>query len=372
MAADIIFQVKQHLGIITLNRVAALNALSLTMIQDLQATLAAWRADSSIHAIVIHSASEKAFCAGGDVRWLYQVGQENVQRAAEFFHHEYQLNLSIQQLNKPYIALMDGMTMGGGVGISLHGSHPVASERFMFAMPETSIGFFPDIGASFLLARCRGHYGIYLGLTGNRIHALAAKQLALVKYLIPHSVFADVIEALPDLNLESAAFAQVDSCLRSFQSDSTNSCAALPYEDTIAHCFQFDTIEDILQALSRRAHPVSNSAERPAIGANQPREGLAVIADEAWCRETLALLQSKSPLSLKVTLQQLRKANQLSLAECLQMDGQLVKHFIQDHDFYEGVRALLIDKDKTPCWLPESLAVVTAEHLDRYFEGLSR
>ena len=172
MTDDIVFERKQQIGLITLKRPQALNALTLPMIKALQQQLLQWEGDKSIHAVVIQADVGKAFCAGGDVRWLYESGLAKNPEQMQFFWHEYRLNHTIHQFKKPYIALMNGITMGGGVGISLHGSHPVATENFVFAMPETGIGFFPDIGASYLLARCPGQTGIYLGLTGNNLGPL--------------------------------------------------------------------------------------------------------------------------------------------------------------------------------------------------------
>lgn len=169
MTEEVLFSQEGQLGFITLNRPKALNALTLTMIMALQKQLSIWKEDYSIKAVVVQAVPGNAFCAGGDIRWLYNAGRSKDSEQMQFFWHEYRLNHFIHHFGKPYISLLDGITMGGGVGISLHGSHPVASERFVFAMPETGIGFFPDIGASYLLNRCPGFLGVYLGLTGNKL-----------------------------------------------------------------------------------------------------------------------------------------------------------------------------------------------------------
>jgi enoyl-CoA hydratase/carnithine racemase len=311
------------------------------MIIALQQQLQQWQEDSSIHAVVIRAAPGKAFCAGGDVRWLYEAGKNHDPKQMQFFWHEYRLNHFIHQFNKPYIALMDGITMGGGVGISLHGSHPVASERFVFAMPETGIGFFPDIGASYLLSRCPGVLGVYLGLTGNRLNPADAYHLGLIKHIIPADRFDDTLHKLIEADLSMNASVEVDKCLQQ---------TAIPVQTTpiaeliatINHCFNATEMEAIINNLTE--------------------------VDDEWHRETLNTLQQKAPLSLKVTLAQIQKARALDMAECVTMDYCLVGHFMRDSDFYEGVRALLVDKDKSPRWTPDSLAKVTEAKVADYFE----
>ena len=340
MAEDIFFTREQHIGLITLNRVDALNALTLPMIIALQQQLQTWQHDSHVHAVVIQAAAGKAFCAGGDVRSLYDNRRTNSQQM-QFFWHEYRLNHFIHHFNKPYIALMDGVTMGGGVGISLHGSHPVASERFLFAMPETGIGFFPDIGASYLLSRCPGQFGVYLGLTGNRLGAGEAKALGLVKHLIPADKFQSALDNLIAADLSIDAYAQVDACLQHL-AILEQPARLLSLQSVINDCFNYPDIESILETLAQ--------------------------GDDDWHRDTLTTLEKKSPLSLKITLAQLQKAKTMSMADCIKMDYCLVGHFMRDHDFYEGVRALLVDKDKSPRWQPASLSLVTSAKIADYFE----
>ena len=341
MTDDIAFTSERHLGLVTLQRAQALNALTLPMILALQQQLIAWRADPSIHAVVIRAVEGKAFCAGGDVRWIYEAGQRNHAEQMQFFWHEYRLNHFIHHFPKPYIALMDGVTMGGGVGISLHGSHPVASERFMFAMPETGIGFFPDIGASYLLARCPHRCGIYLGLTGNRLGASDAQALGLVKEVVLSEKFPAVLASLMDSDLSKDAYAEVERCLEGFAMPIQHT-PILDLEKVIERCFNYTDVESILAALE--------------------------AGKDEWHQVTLHNLKQKAPLSLKVTLAQIQKAASKNLAECLKMDYCLVNHFMQDHDFYEGVRALLIDKDKSPHWKPDSLSQIASAQVAAYFE----
>ena len=341
MSEDIVFTRERHIGLVTLHRGHALNALTLPMILALQHQLQEWRDDSSIHAVVVQATAGKAFCAGGDVRWLYDAGRASNPQQMQFFWHEYRLNHFIHHFNKPYIALMDGVTMGGGVGISMHGSHPVASERFLFAMPETGIGFFPDIGASYLLSRCPGVFGMYLGLTGNRLGAVDAHALGLVKQLIAAEKFQDTLSRLIDADLSTDAHNKVDACLQHFAMPSPPA-PILALQPAIQSCFNATDVESIMSELAK--------------------------VDDAWHRETQDILRKKAPLSLKVTLAQLHKAKSMDFAECVKMDYCLVGHFMRDHDFYEGVRALLVDKDKSPHWQPNTLSSVTRANVADYFE----
>ncbi|WP_133130816.1 enoyl-CoA hydratase/isomerase family protein [Legionella yabuuchiae] len=340
MTDGVVFSREHHIGLITLTRPKALNALTLTMILAMQEQLLAWQDDSDIHAVVVRAEPGKAFCAGGDVRWLYETGKQDDPEQMAFFWHEYRLNHFIHHFKKPYIALMDGITMGGGVGISLHGSHPVASTSFSFAMPETGIGFFPDIGASHLLSRCPNQFGTYLALTGNRLNAAEAYELGLVRYVVPAEAMKDLLDDLMKQDLSQDTLAKIESCLnrytRPYSSDMSTLC------EYVNSAFNFNEVEDIVDYLKSK--------------------------QEDWYHETLATLQAKAPLSLKVTLRQMKKASMMNLAQCLTMDFNLVNHFMRGNDFYEGVRALLVDKDKQPKWQPSHLEEVTEQMVSSYFE----
>lgn len=344
MTQDILFTCEKHIGLVALNRPQALNALNLPMIQALYAQLKAWDMDSNIHAVVVHAPGSRAFCAGGDVREIYHLGQEKHASKIDFFTQEYRLNQFIYDFKKPYIALMDGITMGGGVGISLHGSHSVASERFSFAMPETGIGFYPDIGASYHLARCPGYVGMYLGLTGSRVGPGDANALGLVTYVIASQQLADVLTSLIDADLSSDAHEQVSRVLQQNKMDAPTVLVD-ELQPMIDACFQYTTIESIMAALQ--------------------------AGNNDWHKETYRLLAQKAPLSLKVTCAQLQKAKTMSLAECLEMDACLTSHFTRDSDFHEGVRALLIDKDNAPHWQPPTLDDVSEAMATRYFSPMS-
>lgn len=339
---EVLFEKAGQLGVITLNRPKALNALTLSMLLAMQEQLQAWKADEGIKAVVLCAKPSNAFCAGGDVRWLYEAGKVKDDNQMQFFWHEYRLNHYISQFGKPYIALMDGLTMGGGVGISLHGSHPIASERFVFAMPETGIGLFPDIGASFLLNRCPGSLGNYLGLTGNRLGPLDAQKARLVKSTVASEHMPSLLQDLIAEQWLQDPWACVDACIQKYEKLYKVEEKSLIHPQ-IDICFSKPTFEWIRDCL-------------------ETQEG-------QWAIGVDSILNTKSPLSLKVTLHQLQKTKNLSLADCLKMDYVLVGHFMRGEDFYEGIRALLIDKDKDPHWQPPRLDMVNDFMVDKYFEG---
>jgi enoyl-CoA hydratase/carnithine racemase len=341
MIEEVFFTQEGQIGLITLNRPGALNALSLPMIQSIQNQLELWKEDNAIKAVVIRAVPGNAFCAGGDVRWLYNSGRSKDSEQMQFFWHEYRLNHYIHTLGKPYIALMDGITMGGGVGVSLHGSHPVATEQFVFAMPETGIGFFPDIGASHLLTRCPGSLGIYLGLSGNRIGAQDALKAELIKYIVPSKQMNNLLDLLIHTDLSDDVYNRVDQCIKEYTVIPSDSEVS-QIKPLIDVCFSQPTVELIVDSLMK--------------------------CDGIWAEGVYNTLMQKSPLSLKVTLTQLQKAKGISLAECLKMDFDLVAHFMRDSDFYEGVRSLLIIKDKKPNWKPSRLDLVSDSIIVNYFE----
>lgn len=339
MTDEVLFMQEGSLGVITLNRPKALNSLTLTMILAVQKQLSLWKKDNTIHAVVVRALPGNAFCAGGDIRSLYDARQAGDAEQMRFFWHEYQLNHFIHHFGKPYISLIDGIVMGGGVGISMHGSHPVAGEHFLFAMPETGIGFFPDIGASYLLTRCPGNLGLYLGLTGTRLDAQNAMKAGLVKKIVPSELMPALYDRLKNEDLSQNSFARVDQCLQEFSqvpSETKNEISSL-----IDSCFVHSSVEMIRESLCNNA--------------------------DTWAIEVNNTLAQKSPLSLKVTLAQLQKAKGLSLAACLKMDFTLAKHFMHGNDFYEGVRALIIDKDKNPQWNPSSLDLISEKTVENYF-----
>lgn len=335
-----------NLGLITLNRPKALNALTLTMCQTIDQHLERWAMSPRIKAVVIQGKGDKAFCAGGDVMALYKQGTlKNYQACRDFFHQEYRLNYRIHHYPKPFIALLNGLTMGGGVGISMHGSHPIATERFMFAMPETAIGFFPDVGGSYLLSRCPGESGTYLGLTGTRLNAGDAMEAGLVDYFISSHHLNDAVNALAEAQFSQDDQTNVTTILKSMSLYPEASELTM-HREAIDHCFASDSVEEILAAL-----------------AAYPRE---------WCQQVHQLLSTKSPTSLKVTLRAIREGVNLNFAGCLKMEFRLCQRFMQENDFYTGVRSVLIDKGAQPAlWKPTRIEDVTPEQVESYFAPLA-
>ncbi len=341
-----------NLGLVTLTRVNVLNALNDVMINALSHHLIEWEAASHIKAVVIRAAEGRAFCAGGDIRetWKYQMAEKEKKEKSEklgdgprlidFFRDEYQLNRRIRYYGKPYIALLDGITMGGGAGISMHASHRVATSRLLFAMPETGIGFFPDVGMLHVLARLPDQIGFYLGLTGARIHREDCLALGLVNHAVRAEQFPELIYALADTSLKEEANALVTSVIERF-AEPVGSSSLLSNSKEIASCFSEKSVEDIIAALE--------------------------ASENSWSQNVAMELRKKSPLSLKVTLKALRKAVKLDFDESIAMEYGLMQHFLQGHDFFEGIRAVLIDRDHQPNWQPATLAAVKMQDVNQYF-----
>lgn len=329
------------IGVITLNRQQVLNALNHEMFIALDGQLAEWQQNATIKAVVIQAAEGRAFCAGGDIRSAYERKLKNDPTLIDFFRDEYRMNLRIHHYPKPYIALLDGITMGGGVGVSIHGSHRIGTERLVFAMPETQIGFYPDVGATYFLSRLPHQFGIYLGLTGARIGYADCLDLGIINEVIDRDSLSKIIPALS--KAETLDKNSVTHILKQFSiSAPTGELSA--HQEEIETCFAKNTIEEILHALE--SHP------------------------SEWCQQTAAVIKAKSPTSLKITLQALHKASKLDIDACMQMDYRLTYHFMQGHDFFEGVRAAIIDKDQKPQWKPVKLEEVNTKEVDKYFSPL--
>lgn len=340
MNEDILFEVSNNLAKITLNRPKALNALNAEMFLQLRKHLEKWENDDSIKAILVKSNGEKAFCAGGDIRAIYDNKHQTPDEISQYFRLEYDINRFIFHLSKPYIALLHGITMGGGVGISIHGSHCVAAENLKWAMPETNIGFFPDVGSTYYLSRLPDSLGVYLALTGNILTARDALALNLIKKIVPQHHFTALEKELTETSF-GAFDSDVVSKIINVYAESANENSVFAHADDITTCFCFSTIEEIIEALQLR--------------------------NNEWSRETLLQLEKRSPTSLKVSLHQLHLAKHKALDDVIEMDFNIAHHMLANHDFYEGVRAAIIDKDKNPQWSPEKLSDVTDSDVDCYF-----
>ena len=336
---DILIETKDGLGLVTLNRPGALNALTQEMCEIYDRQLAAWAGGHAVRAVLLKGAGERAFCAGGDVRAIWESGKAGGPLTATFFRAEYRMNRRIKVFPKPHIALLDGVTMGGGVGISLHGSHRIATERTLFAMPETGIGLFPDVGATHFLPRLPGGLGLYLGLTGARLKAADACYAGVATHFVP-------AERLPDLEQALAQSPDVDEVLSGFAAD-PGPAPLEAHRAAIERCFTRETLEELLDALAGET-------------------GAAESGD--WAAKTMKLLETRcSPTSLKVSFEALRRGAGLDFDAAMVMEYRLSQACMAGHDFYEGIRALIIDKDNAPAWAPATLAGVTNDIVEAHF-----
>ncbi len=343
-APEILFELRGGVGFVLLNRPKALNALSLTLIEAFDARLKAWATDPAVKAVVVRGAGERAFCAGGDVRSIWEGGRTVGGPASELFRHEYMLIRRIKVLAKPFIALIDGIAMGGGVGVCVHGSHRVATERTTIALPETRIGLFPDVGSSYFLPRLPGALGLYLGLTGARLKA------------------ADALTAgLADRYVESARLADLEAAL-----------AAADWSGGDAHGVAAATLDAFASAAGEPSLAERRAAIERCFGRDSIEAILAALEAEGgdWAERTLETLGACSPTSLKVTVEQLRRGRTLAFDEAMIMEFRLSQAFLARHDFHEGIRAIVIDKDNAPKWRPDTLAEVTPDLVEAHFAPL--
>lgn len=335
-ANELLIEARGSCAVITLNRPRALNALNTAMRARLAEAFPRFAREAQTYCVVIQSASEKAFSAGGDVREIVRWGREDLERARRAFAEEYALNWLHECFSKPTISLIDGPVMGSGVGITLFGTHRVAGERYRFAMPETAIGLFPDVGTAWSLSRLPNSIGMYLGLTGRSIGAADAYALGLLTHCIPAVRYEEIKAALADTW-------PVDTILDERQVDPGPGELA-PYAPLIARCFSAPAVEEIIARL-------------------EAVEG----AQRDWAHVVVADLRARSPLSLKVTHRHIRAARALDLRQTLSIDYRLACRCLDGHDFYEGVRAALIDKDGNPRWRPDTLEEVTPAMVEDYF-----
>jgi len=336
--SDVLIRVENACGRITLDRPRTLNALTLEMIRAMHKALVDWAENPLVQIVVVDGSGTRGLCAGGDIRALYDAAVSGqLESASQFFREEYRLNALIARYPKPYVALMDGVVMGGGIGISAHGSHRVVTERSALAMPETGIGFVPDVGGTYLLGTAPNELGTYLALTASRIGAADAILCGLADVFVG----SDKLESLLWQLEQCRSAAALDVCLSAFAEPPPK--GNLPHEESwIRDCFSEPSVEGILAAL--RAHGTAEAATAAAEIAN------------------------KSPTSLKVTLLALRRARDYNeLGACLEQEYGISLACLKNHDFKEGVRAAIIDKDRNPIWRPATLEEVTEEAVDHYF-----
>ncbi len=339
---EVICERRGSAGLITLNRPKALNALTLTMVREMRQALEAWARDPAVTRVIVQGAGEKAFCAGGDIRRLtdlLKAGEKD--EALTFWREEYQLNIVIKRYPKPYISLIDGIVMGGGVGISLHGSHRVAGDRYLFAMPEVGIGFFPDVGATYALPRLPGQTGMYLALTGERVKRADAMMLGLATHAVASDGFGALRDALTGGEPVEEALNRA-----SLEPGPAPLAAEKPVIDS---CFAAGSVAAILQRLDEAASQGSEFAARTAAG-----------------------MRAKSPTSMSLAFEQVRRGVSLDFEDAMKTEYRIVSRIGDGHDFHEGVRAVLIDKDGQPRWQPATLESVDKAVIERHFASLGK
>ncbi|XP_070770804.1 3-hydroxyisobutyryl-CoA hydrolase, mitochondrial [Enoplosus armatus] len=333
-------------GVITMNRPKVLNALNLTMIRQIYPQLKKWENDNETDIIIIKGAGGKAFCAGGDIRAITEAGKVGGSLAEDLFREEYILNNATGTCRKPYIALIDGITMGGGVGLSVHGRFRVATEKTLFAMPETAIGLFPDVGGGHFLPRLQGKLGLFLALTGFRLKGRDVQRAGVATHFVESKKISDLEKELVDLKSPSAE--DVSRVLDSYQNqsslDSEKGFVLDKHMSDIDRLFSSSSMEGIMQNLKADGSEFANKQA-----------------------ETLSRM---SPTSLKITYKQLQAGASLSLQDVLVMEYRLSQACMRGCDFYEGVRAVLVDKDQNPKWNPSTLEEVSDQTVDQCFSSL--
>ncbi len=334
---EILFDRRGHAGVVTLNRPKALNAVTHNMILRMDEKMRQWEADDAVKAVIVKGEG-RAFCAGGDIMDVYRAGREG-RKLTQFFADEYRLNAYLARYAKPVVALIDGIVMGGGVGLSFHGSHRVLGEKALFAMPEVGIGFFPDVGGGYLLSRVKGGYGIYLGLTGARIGPGDTLRAGLATHAVRSDELAKVEEGVIETGDPDAVLAPLAIQPPPGLDEAT---AAL-----IGHHFTRGSLNDLIESL------------------RQSRE-----AGDEFAAKTLGVIETRSPTSVSVAFRQVTYAEMFDMDEAMKMEFRILNRMLEGHDFYEGIRAVLVDKGDTPKWSPATLAEIDEARIDTYFAPL--
>jgi enoyl-CoA hydratase len=337
---EVIVRALGSLRHLTLNRPQALNAITLDMVATMTANLRDWAQDAAVGAVLIDGAGERAFCAGGDIRALYDGAKSGDSLPARFWASEYRLDVLIARYPKPVIAVMDGLVMGGGVGLSAHAAYRVVTERATIAMPEVGIGYFPDVGVSFLLARAPCELGTYVALTGSRLNAQDAVFCGLANSPMPASRLNEIPALLADCRDTKEVWPALGTL-----GASPSRGKLVKARDWIERCFGRETVEEIVDALSS--------------------------CDADGAAEALDAMGKASPTSLKITLRNLRTARSFTrVEESFQQDYRMSLACIAGHDFIEGIRAQIVDKDRKPAWRPDQLADVTPDIVERHFKSV--
>jgi enoyl-CoA hydratase/carnithine racemase len=344
---EVLAHVRNHIGHLTLNRPAGLNAITLDMVRRLCAQLKAWAADPKVYAVVLRGAGEKAFCAGGDIRSLYDSYKSGDTLHQDFFVEEYALDLMIHHYPKPVLALMDGFVLGGGMGLVQGADLRVVTEHSRLAMPEVAIGYFPDVGGSYFLSRIPGELGVYLGVTGVQIRAADALYCGLADWCLDSAKLGELDHKLDHLQWHDSALKDLQGVLAKLAVQQLPDAPLAALRPAIDHFFALPDIPSIVEQL--QAVTVANSHE--------------------WAVTTANLMQTRSPLAMAVTLEMLRRGRRLPLEQCFALELHLDRQWFERGDLIEGVRALIIDKDKTPRWNPPTLDGLDASHVESFFHN---
>ncbi|OYU09413.1 MAG: crotonase [Pseudomonas sp. PGPPP1] len=342
---EVLADVRNHIGHLTLNRPAGLNAITLDMVRSLTRQLQAWADDPAVYAVVLRGAGEKAFCAGGDIRSLYDSFKSGDTLHQDFFVEEYALDLLIHHYRKPVLALMDGFVLGGGMGLVQGADLRVVTERSRLAMPETAIGYFPDVGGSYFLSRIPGELGTYLGVTGVQIRAADALYCGLADWYIDSAKLDDLNQKLDRLHWHDSPLKDLQGLLAKLAVQQLPDAPLAALRPAIDHVFALPDVPSIVEQL----------------------QAVTVADSHEWAVTTANLMQTRSPLAMAVTLQMLRRGRRLPLEQCFALELYLDRQWFERGDLIEGVRALIIDKDKTPRWNPPTLDGLDASHVESFF-----
>ena len=346
--AQVLAEVRNHIGHLTLNRPTGLNALTLQMVRSLRLHLEAWASDPQIHAVVLRGAGPKGFCAGGDIRSLYDSYKSGATLHRDFFIEEYDLDQFIHHYRKPIVALMDGFTLGGGMGLAQGAELRVVTERSRLAMPEVGIGYFPDVGGSYFLSRIPGELGTYLGVTGVQVQAADALYCGLADWYIDSDQLGALDQGFDGIKWSEYPLKDLQGVLAGIGTQTLVDPPLAELRPAIDHFFALPDVASMIEQL--RSVTVGDSHE--------------------WALKTADLMDSRSPLGMAVTLELLRRGRHLSLEDCFRMELHLDQQWFDHGDLIEGVRALLIDKDKQPRWNPATVAGLQRQRVDQFFEGL--
>lgn len=345
MTDEIISKVTGNLGHITLNRPKALNALTQAMCDEIVRLMVMWEKDDNIGAVLIDGSGERAFCAGGDVILLHDSGKAGDNRAETFWRNEYALNELIHRYSKPYISLIDGIVMGGGVGLSVHGRIRIAGDDTLFAMPETGIGYFPDVGGTYFLPRIEHEHGMaigqWLGLTGARLDAGTCCALGIANAFVPSDKHAALTQALGAASLDGTDGAVSDVIAKFVQLP-----PAMAHIPAAVTAFNAKTIPDVLKELD------ADGSE--------------------WAEKQAKNIRRKSPIAMAVTFEALKRGANHNFKEAMTAELDLSLNFLKTQDFYEGIRAQLIDKDRNPKWSHDGVASVTKAQVERVFKKTAK